>query len=168
MKIWIQEGKKLLDYFPDFFGFSRYRCYYLHTPEFQCLLYAGFLIVIYSITSKIVPVSKKLSSFLAILLYYNFLLILGNINVMAKIPQIKQCMKGFGPQYKGWAKKNKATWNLEILLIQNVEAYNPETSPTCLSDQINRLMNFQRPRLPCFGLRAFQSFRRPRIFFAHP
>ena len=32
-------------------------------------------------------------------------------------------------------QKNEAAWNFEMLLIQNMEAYNPETPPTFLSDK---------------------------------
>ena len=36
-----------------------------------------------------------------------------------------------------------------------------ETLPTCLSDQLNRLVKFQHSSSTRFGFRAFQSFRRP-------
>ena len=43
-----------------------------------------------------------------------------------------------------------------------------ETSPTCLSDQIKRLVKFQLARSFNFGLRTFHRFRQPRFLVTHP
>ena len=62
---------------------------------------------------------------------------------------------------EGWRRKKEAAWNFEILFIQNVQRQKNETWPTCLSNQIKRLVKFQLPSSTQFGFRAFQSFRRP-------
>ena len=48
-----------------------------------------------------------------------------------------------------------------------METEESETSPICLSDQINILAKFQLPRSPHFGFRAFESFM-GLVFFTHP
>ena len=52
-----------------------------------------------------------------------------------------------------------------MLLIQNVQSQEAETSSTCLSDQLNRLVKFQISSYTSFGFIVFQSFRRPRFCF---
>ena len=51
--------------------------------------------------------------------------------------------------------------------IQNLKTWEAQTLPICLSHQIKSLVKFQLLRLPNYGFRVFQSFRRPR-FFTHP
>ena len=43
-----------------------------------------------------------------------------------------------------------------MLLIQNVMDYKAETSPTCLSEQINMLVNFQLPAIHILDFKHFK------------
>ena len=66
-----------------------------------------------------------------------------------------------GTYIKGVSAKTAPPQNFENLYIKNVKSWEAETSPICLSDQIDRLVKFQLPTSTCFRFRAFQSFRRP-------
>ena len=56
--------------------------------------------------------------------------------------------------------KNKATQYFEMLLILNVQTQEDETLPSCLTNGMNMVVEFQFPSPTCFGLRAFKTFRR--------